>query len=67
MFGSYILSIAITLPDISEYLEKLRDIIIKSGHSFFAIKAAEGSKRLNHHKSWDRPGIPERTPYFLAS
>lgn len=48
MFGSYVLSIAITLPDISEYLKKLIDIIIKSGHSFFAIKAAENSKRLDH-------------------
>lgn len=48
MFGSYVLSIAITLPDISEYLEKLMDMIIRSGHSFFAIKAADGSKGLDH-------------------
>ncbi len=67
MLGSYVLKIAITFPDISVYLEKLRDIDIRSGHSFFAIKAEEDSELELLHKKWDKHGIPERTPYFLAS
>lgn len=67
ILGSYLLKIFITFVDISAYLEKLFETRMRSGHNFFAIKPCKLLAMREVKKKISSPGIPERTPYFLAS